>query len=102
MQAAAALKSKCHAFLTSQLSSTEWENFVSTHNNRHVIVDRKEYWGISPFFLDRRDGHDELGHPFAFSAPTTAQNAFRVLRAMKVCIKFDINMYAWHSLACLF
>ena len=86
--ASIALRSRCMHFLIGQLPDDAQKSVETALNLKDAapqIVSSGSQWGVAPFYLDRIDECSmQYGSPFNFSAPTTAKNAFRVLRAMQL------------------
>ena len=105
--AAAALRSRCHAHLLEQLSSVATTTTGSTDVARlHAELAAGELaravpelisrglmasepptgrWGLPPFYIPRSMPATGVGKGgFELKAPTTARNAFRILRALQV------------------
>ncbi|KAG7670517.1 hypothetical protein KSW81_003079 [Nannochloris sp. 'desiccata'] len=86
-EASITLRSRCMRFLTGQLPNDlqqEVEVALSLKDCVPAIAESGNKWGLSPFYLDRIGEPVSQGAPFDFNAPTTAKNAFRVLRAMQL------------------
>jgi midasin len=86
-EASITLRSRCMQFLTGQLPNDvqqEVEVALSLKDSVPSISEAGNKWGLAPFFLDRISEPSTQGAPFDFNAPTTAKNAFRVLRAMQL------------------
>ena len=94
MQACQSLKETCHRYLLGQLPAEFHADVqlaaglpatdgASTTLTAQHSTDR---WGIAPFFVNCRHMVAPLVQAFDFSAPTTARNCMRVLRALQVSI----------------
>lgn len=73
-------------FLAGQLPEdmrTVVEGALSLENSSPQTTGAGSKWGVAPFYLDRI-ATSIKGAPFDFNAPTTAKNAFRVLRSMQL------------------
>jgi midasin len=86
-EASITLRSRCMQFLTGQLPydvQQEVQVALSLKDSVPNISEAGNKWGLTPFYLDRISEPSTQGAPFDFNAPTTAKNAFRVLRAMQL------------------
>lgn len=86
-----AVKQRCHKLLQQQLCDHEsWAveeasgviKYQGVSSNEAATPDGQ--WGIPPFFVARGPNMYAAGPAFEFKAPTTARNAFRLLRALQV------------------
>ena len=85
--ASISLRARCIRFLVSQVPSEEREAVevaLSLRDTVPSVVEMDGQWGLSPFFLPKVADSSLGGAPFNFDAPTTAKNAFRLLRAMQL------------------
>ncbi|MEW5309894.1 MAG: hypothetical protein WDW38_001740 [Sanguina aurantia] len=100
--AAAALHDSCQSFLASQLPAELRPHAQLAKGDMQMVADMAAagtlpesapdgQWGISPFFVhcgpqrpQRLEDGTSTGAAFELRAPTTARNAFRVLRALQL------------------
>lgn len=78
--AARRLKEKCFNFLKAQFSDGVLSAFSTAIDGPAMGSDGQ--WGLHPFYIDCGTIVDNPG--FSFDAPTTAKNAFSILRALQV------------------
>ena len=82
LQDADAVRTKCESFIRLQMSSDTYGG--SAEEGRVFGVTRRTGFGSSPFFVPLGPVEVPSSTNFNMTAPTTATNAFRVLRAMQI------------------
>ncbi|WFD22919.1 hypothetical protein MEQU1_001598 [Malassezia equina] len=75
-----ALRVQCYAAVNAAIAPAHLD---PTDPALFQVQDTETTWGLGPFFV-AKGPHAPVAPPFTFSAPTTAANALRVLRACAV------------------